>query len=407
MRPIRSPRGSRPRRAAALTLALATALLAALPATGVAAPTVTQRQADMARMRAMATIATLPGPSLQDAANLALRQSSAKQARAKADAAQVTSGTCVAQIVAKRGKTYTLVALKQTTYKYKFVRKKGGGFRRTIVRVQVAVKRPCASGACVKARKLRGVYRPVFTVKLRKVKAVRNGRIVTVRKRGKVYQFGDCATLPDPELFGTKVHVDILPGSYALLDFDQFQRQAVIKGTLSGFIPGKFKLNSDYKINLTATDLSVGQTNVFIDNECGGVPTATVRTGFPFTVKLLGSTSGLKADNYSNFYRNGTVTALTNVRIRMPLQLRNGETGCNKDYISTGYSEYDHEFFFSGKLGVKKLAAVQLNSTKEIIVVNACLQRGLPTQPCQNDIFVVPLPILISTQIIAKVSILD
>ena len=181
----------------------------------------------------------------------------------------------------------------------------------------------------------------------------------------------------------------------------------MITGGLNGFIPGKFVLNSDYKINLTGANLGVAQTNVFIDDECGGVPTATVRTGAPFTVKLLGNTSNSKADNTSTFLRNGTVTALTKVRIRMPLELRNGETGCAKPYISTGYAEYDHRFFFSGKLGVKKLAALQLNSTKEIIVVYACLQRGLPTQPCQNDIFVVPLPILISTQIIAKVNILD
>ena len=44
-----------------------------------------------------------------------------------------------------------------------------------------------------------------------------------------------------------KRKIDILPGSYALLDFDQFQRQAVITGGLNGFIPGKFVLNSDYK----------------------------------------------------------------------------------------------------------------------------------------------------------------
>ena len=122
---------------------------------------------------------------------------------------------------------------------------------------------------------------------------------------------------------------------------------------------------------------------------------------------VLGDVSNAKSENFSTFLRNGTVTAFTNVRIRMPLELRNGETGCNKNYISTGYSEYDHKFFFAGKLGVKKLAALQLNSSKEIIVVYACLQRGLPSQPCQNDIFVVPLPILISTQVIAKVNILD
>ncbi len=404
MRPTPSPR-SRPVLRAALICATATALLASAPA--LAAPTVTPQQADMASMRAMAKFATLPGPSLAQAATDAANQASRNESRARANLAQVTSGTCVAQIVAKRGKSYRLVTLKVLTYKYKFVRKKGGGFKRVIVRVRVSVKRPCASGACVQARKLRGTYRPIFDVRLVKTKVVKNGRIVTAKRRLRVYRFGDCASLPDPELFGTKVKIDILPGSYALLDFDQFQRQAVVQGTLGGFIPGKFVLNSDYKINLTTANLSVAQTNVFIDDECGGTPTATVRTGSPFTVKLLGNTSNSKADNFSTFLRNGTVTALTQLRIRMPLELRNGETGCTQRYISTGYAEYDHRFFFSGKLGVKKLAALQLNSSKEIIVVYACLQRGLPTQPCQNDIFIVPLPILISTQVIVKVNILD
>jgi hypothetical protein len=406
MRPTPSPR-SRPVLRAALICATATALLASAPAAGIAAPTITPQQADMASMRAMSKFATLPGPSLAQAATDAVNQASRNESRARANLAQVTSGTCVAQIVAKRGKTYRLVTLKVSTYKYKYVRKKGGGFKRVIVKVKVSVKRSCAAGACVQARKLRGTYRPIYDVRLAKTKVVKKGRIVTAKRRKRVYRFGDCASLPDPELFGTKVKVDILPGSYALLDFDQFQRQAVIQGTLGGFIPGKFVLNSDYKINLTTANLSVAQTNVFIDDECGGTPTATVRTGSPFTVKLLGNTSNSKADNFSTFLRNGTVTALTQLRIRMPLELRNGETGCTQRYISTGYAEYDHRFFFSGKLGVKKLAALQLNSSKEIIVVYACLQRGLPTQPCQNDIFIVPLPILISTQVIAKVNILD
>jgi hypothetical protein len=386
-------------------LACAATATLAVPAVGHAAPTISAKSAEMASMQAMAKFATLPGPSLAQAATSAVNHT-AQIARARANLAQVTSGTCLAQIVAKKGKTYRLITLKVATYKYKFVRKKGGGFRRKIVKVNVSVKRPCAT-ACVQARKLRGSYRPIFDIKKVKTKIVKRGKIVTVKRRKRVYRFGDCAKLPDPELFGTKVKIDILPGSYALLDFDQFQRQAVINGTLNGFIPGKFVLNSDYKINLTKANLGISQTNVFIDDECNGVPTATIRTGQPFTVSLLGNSSNSKADNYSTFLRNGTVTALTNVRIRMPLQLRNGETGCNKEYISTGYTEYDHEFFFAGKLGVKKLAALQLNSSKEIIVVYACLQRGLSTQPCQNDIFVVPLPILISTQVIAKVNILD
>lgn len=406
MRPTPAPRHRLILRAA-LTCAAATALLATAPAAGIAAPTVTPQQADMATMRAMSKFATLPGPSLAQAASAAATQASVDQAKAQAQAAQVTSGTCVVQIVAKKGKSFRLIPLKVTTYRYKFVRKKGGGFKRVVVKVRVSVKRACASGACVQARKLRGSYRPIYDVKLVKTKAVKRGRIITVKRRKKVYRFGDCATLPDPDLFGTKVHIDILPGSYALLDFDQFQRQAVIKGSLEGFIAGKFQLNSDYKILLKSANLSVAQTNVFIDDECGGVPSATVRTGAPFTVKLFGDTTNAKSENFSTFLRNGTVTAFTNVRIRMPLELRNGETGCNKQYISTGYSEYDHKFFFAGKLGVKKLAALQLNSSKEIIVVYACLQRGLPSQPCQNDIFVVPLPILISTQVIAKVNILD
>ena len=36
--------------------------------------------------------------------------------------------------------------------------------------------------------------------------------------------------------------------------------------------------------------------------------------------------------------------------IRLPLELRNDDDGCDKPYITTGYTEFNQTFFLKGKL---------------------------------------------------------
>ena len=91
------------------------------------------------------------------------------------------------------------------------------------------------------------------------------------------------------------------------------------------------------------------------------------------------------------------MTSIVYTRIKLPLQLRNDDSGCNQPYISTGYSLFEQTFFLRGKLGAKGLADIALTSAPDTLDVLACLSPGNPTQPCSG--FQVPLPILASTSL--------
>jgi len=302
------------------------------------------------------------------------------------------SATCVAQIL-RNGK---LVALTTLTYRYKFVRIKGSkNFKKIIVRVKVSVRVSCAK-QCVAVVKKRGKYVNVYSIKTIKVKLKKRGRIVTAKRRGRVYKFADCKTLPSPQELGTPVKITVLPGSSALLDFGSFQRQASVSGTLRGFVPGKIQLRSDIQINLTSGSLSLGQTPVFIDDACNNQVSASIRTGSPTTVSLdptRQSTSTLLA--------SGTVTAIAYTAIHLPLELRNEDTGCDKPYITTGYSNFTQTFFLRGRVGAGGLTKLTLTSPPDTLDVIACLAPGIPTQPCGG--FQIPLPILVSTNLTVSV----
>ncbi len=172
--------------------------------------------------------------------------------RADAERAKIaaTQGNCTALILSREGK---LVTLYTRVYKYKFVKiKKGrnkGKFQRKIVRVKLAVRIAC-SKQCVQVKKKKGKYQSIYTIKKIKVKVKKRGKIVTVKQRARVYRFGSCKNLPSAEELGVPVKVTILAGSYALLDFGSFTRQAAISGTLRGFIPGRFKPNTDIQVTL-------------------------------------------------------------------------------------------------------------------------------------------------------------
>jgi hypothetical protein len=307
-------------------------------------------------------------------------------------AKSAASSKCAAKIL-KKGKYVTLF---ESTYRYKFVRvkKKSKRFKRVVKRVRVAVKVSC-SRQCVLYRTKKGKKRPVYSIKRVKVKAKRHGRIVTVKKRRRVYKYTVCKDLGTET--GVPVAIDIIQGSYANLDFGTFQRKVNVRGQFRGFIPGKINLKNDTQITLTKGQLNLGQTNVFIDDDCNDQVSAAIRTGNPALVKLDPSRTST-----STLFVSGTVTATAYTLIRLPLEFRNDDDGCTKPYITSGYTEFAKTFFLKGKLqpdtGLTKLKLV---SAPDPLDVEACLSPGNPTQPCSG--FIIPLPIIVSTQLFARV----
>jgi hypothetical protein len=299
---------------------------------------------------------------------------------------------CVAKILSK-GKYVTLF---ESTYRYKFVRVKKGSkrFKRVIKKVRVAVKVTCGK-QCVLYKTSKGKKRPVYSIKKVKVKAKRNGKIVTVKKRRRVYKYTVCKDLGTDT--GVPVAIDILKGSYALLDFGSFQRKAPVQGQFRGFIPGKINLKNDTQITLTKGQLNLGATNVFIDDDCDNTVSAAIRTGNPTLVKLDPTRTST-----STLFVSGTVTSTAYTLIRLPLEFRNDDDGCNKPYITSGYTEFAKTFFLKGKLAPDTgLTKLQLVSAPDPLDVEACLSPGSPTQPCSG--FIIPLPIIVSTKLFARV----
>ena len=49
--------------------------------------------------------------------------------------------------------------------------------------------------------------------------------------------------------------------------------------------------------------------------------------------------------------QNGTLNAKTYLVLDLPLELRNGDDGCAKPYITTGYSSASETVNLSGKIG--------------------------------------------------------
>src|SRR5436190_19519402 len=188
-----------------------------------------------------------------------------------------TAGAAAAKCVAQIRKGNKLVPVYQKTYVYKYVHKKGSSaYKRVVKRVRRKVKVSCAK-QCVVMKKKKKKRRPVYVTKRVKVKIKRGNRILTVKRRKRVYKYGRCPASSTNDL-GVPVTVNILDGSYALLDFGAFQRQAPILGKLKGFIPGKVQLAADNQVNLTGGTLTLGETPVFIDDACNGRVTPSIKT---------------------------------------------------------------------------------------------------------------------------------
>lgn len=388
--------------ALALLLALSSSAFAS-PSTTTSMTPDTQKSIESAYKTIMSISpdAAAPAPNIGQAGvqnGTVAKAAAAQPLKAPASTAPVKAeiaaarGQCAALILNREGK---LVTLRTTTYKYKYKRQKNGSFKRTIVKVRVAIRVSCAR-QCVKVVKKKGKYQNVYKIKRVKVKVKKKNRIVTRKQRQKVYTFVDCATLPSAEELGTPVKIGIQPGSYALLDFGSFTRQAALAGTIRGYVPGKIKLNTDLQITLTKSAINVGQTNVFIDDACNGQVSSAFRTGNPTRV-----TSDTTKTSTATLLQSGTATSIFNAVIQLPLELRNEDTGCNDPYITTGYSTFSKQFFLRGKVGAGGLTKLVVSSPPDTLDVVACLTPGIPTQPCTG--FQVPIPILVSVKVTVNV----
>jgi len=312
------------------------------------------------------------------------------QPAAAAEPTAIAAATCAARIL--KGSKY--VTLERASYKYAFRRIKGSRrFKRVVKAVRVAVRTDCAK-RCVVTRKRRGKRRPVYSVKLVTVKVRKGNRIVTRRKRRRVYKFGKCPR--EAATSGQPITVKVLDGSSATLDFGAFQRKAPVTGSFKGFAPTGIKLGQENQVTLTRGTLAMSPTDVFVDDDCAGQVSSAIRTGRPATISLdptKTSTSTLSA--------SGTLTAISNTVIRLPLELRNGEDGCSKPYITTGYTEFKKTFFLRGRVAEGGLQKVRLVSPPDTLDVEACLSPGAPQQPCSG--FVIPLPIMVSTELLVEI----
>lgn len=316
---------------------------------------------------------------------------------AAAPEASAAAAKCNAQI--QKGKK--LVPVYEYYYKYKFKKVKGSKrYKRTVVRARRKLKVACAR-QCVRTKLVKKKRVPVYKTVRRKVKVKVGSRIVTRTKKIKVYTFQKCPKGLGTSSLGQSVDITILKGSHANLDFGAFQREAPISGTLRGFITGGYKLNQDNQIALTKGDMAIEPTPVFIDDLCNGKVSAAIATGDPSPVSLDPTKNSI-----SNLTAAGGVTATAYTVIRLSLSMRNDDDGCDREYIPTGYTEFPHTFFLKGKLGGgSSLAKLKLTSAAEPLDVQACLSRGAPTSPCNNDIFIIPLPIIVSLDLTVNIKI--
>jgi len=324
-------------------------------------------------------------------------------ATASAEAAARSARTCVIHRYTGSGKK---VVFKVSVYEYKTVRRNGRRLR-TIVKRQIPLRGSCAkSKACVKVKVIStGKVAIVVSRKRVRVRVKQGNRLVYRTLTRNVPVLGRCVkpdtgAKPAPTTdLGVPVKVTIIPTSRALLDFGTFQRETPIGGTITGYVPQpKIDITKDIPIVFTSASISLGSTPIYVDQECGGRPTASMRTGRQASVLFDGS-----RESTSLLTTAGVVTASTYFTVRLPLELRDGEAGCDKPYIDTQYSEWPLHLLLSGRLDPKSgLTNLHLTSPPvQATDLKICLNPGLQTEPCAG--YEVPLPILIATDVYVRV----
>jgi hypothetical protein len=307
--------------------------------------------------------------------------------------------TCVVKrVVAGRLRTVF-----HRVYAYRTIRV-GGRRVRIIVRKRVAFRGPCAR-RCARVRRGKIVFR---RKRMRVLVPRRIGnRVVLVRrrKRVKVPRLRACPSGRRREtVLGTPITITLRDTSYGVLDFGAFQREAPLTGAVRGYTLGRFTLNSlsnDVDFTLTGGRIGIGSTAVFIDDECNGEVSAAIRTGSPAFAALdttRQSTATYKADT-------ARIQSIVRLRLRVPVELRNDDTGCHSPYITTGYTETRLSIGLSGTINFAGGAlGLDLQSGQQFLSdFTACISPGDPTQPCSQ--FAIPFPFLLQTFVDAELAI--
>ena len=263
-----------------------------------------------------------------------------------------------------------------------------GKFRRTIISTRAVVKTACIT-QCVQLRKKGKSLTPVFRTRRVWVREPSRGRLVKVKRLRRVWLLGPCSSLPSIAALGTPVTVSVLDRSSLTFDFSAFKRDAPLTGRLRGYVPGKIVEDADNQVILTSGGFDLGRTTMFTDTVCGGQPSDSIRTADPARLKLDET-----RQSTLTLGQNGTVNALTYMVLDLPLELRNGDDGCSKPYVSTGYSTAKETIRLSGSVGAQGLGVVPLKMSAAEIDLFGCLSPGSTTQPCNG--FEVPLPATVS-----------
>ena len=272
--------------------------------------------------------------------------------------------------------------------------------------VYVKKRGPCKTvKRCVIKKRVNGKLVTVYRTVVRRVRKRRRGKVIVVKRKVKVPKKGKCpkkTTAPSSNA-GTPITLTLSPGSNATLDFagdGSFVRTADLSGVIKGFTTGPLLLNAPNTVNLSSADLHVASTNIFVDDQCSGTVSPTIRTG-DGTVALLDDS----AKNTSTVDTVAqTITAIVHLRLRVNIELRDGEDGCGKDYIKTGYTEMRVQALFKGKLDTTggNLTAILDSNQALVDDATACVSPGDPTQPCNG--FVIPFPFLLSSHVVAAVA---
>ena len=258
---------------------------------------------------------------------------------------------------------------------------------------------------CVIKKRVNGKLVTQYTTAIKRVRKRRNGRVIVVRKKVKVPKKGKCPKKTKaPSAAGTPITLTLSSGSNATLDFNgdgsTLVRTADLSGQIKGFTNGALKLNAPNEVRLSSADLHVATTNIFIDDQCSGEVTPTIRTG-DGTVALLDDS---RSSTSTVDTQAQTITAIVHLRLRVNIELRNGDDGCHGDYIKTGYTEMPVQALFKGKLDTTggNLTAILDSNQALVDDATACVKPGNPTDPCNG--FVIPFPFLLTSHVVAAVA---
>jgi hypothetical protein len=315
-----------------------------------------------------------------------------------ATAGAAAKKTCIVHRYTAAGKK---VVFRVSVYRYKKVRRHGKRVR-IIVKRKVALRGSCSpTRACVRVKVSGGKATALYARRRVLTRVKRGNQLVMRRVVTRVPVLGKCvkpSSSPDADL-GVPLRITVLPGSFVHMDFGAFQRDAPITGTIKGYSPQlKIDITKDIPVVLTDGTIAIGSTPIYIDGDCGGRQTASLRTGKSAVAVLDGSkeSTGLLSTT-------GAVTANTFLQVRLPLELRDGETGCDKPYIDTQYSSWPLHVTLAGKIDPKTgLTKLHLTSAPVLATdLSICLNPGLQSEPCTG--YLIPLPIYLAADVLVRV----